>query len=98
MERVIGFYHVAEDVDVKIREGPSGSIEPYLVQLSKLREAIDHFQHFNEESLELEHLNELFYTGREALIREFLQLLKKHSKPVHVAILHDIAYSEELEG
>ena len=98
MERVIGFYHVGDSVDVKIREGPSGDVEGFLTLLNQLREAMDHFYQFNPDSLELEHLSELFYIGREALIREFLQLLKKHSKPVHVATLHDIASCEDVEG
>ena len=98
MERVIGFYHVGDEVEVKIREGPSGDVGMYLGLLNQLKEAMDHFNHFNSESLELVHLSELFYIGMEALIREFRQLLQKHSKPVHVATLHDIAMCEDVEG
>lgn len=98
MERVIGFYHVGEEVEVKIREGPGGEVGAYLGLLNQLKEAMDHFNHFNSESLELVHLSELFYIGMEALIREFRQLLQKHSKPVHVATLHDIAICEDPEG
>ena len=98
MERVIGFYHVGEDVEVKIREGPSGDINSYLTLLNQLKQAMDHFDQYNSESLELVHLSELFYTGMEALIREFRQLLQKHSKPVHVATLHDIAACDDVEG
>ena len=98
MEKVIGYYHVGEDVEVKIREGPSGDIESYLTLLDQLKDAMDHFNQFNAESLELVHLTELFYTGMEALIREFRQQLQKHSKPVHVATLHDIAMCEDPEG
>lgn len=98
MQRVIGFYQVGEDVEVKIREGPSGDINSYLAVLNQLREAMEHFNQFNPESLELVHLNELFENGMEALIREFRQLLQKHSKPVHVATLHDIANCQDVEG
>lgn len=98
MEKVIGFYQVSDSVEVKIREGPSGDINAYLGLLNQLREAMEHFNQFNSESLELVHLTELFYTGREALIREFRQQLQKNSKPVHVAILHDIAMCEDVEG
>lgn len=98
MEKVIGFYHVGDEVEVKIREGPSGDIGAYLNLLNHLKEAMDHFNQFNSESLELVHLSELFDVGMEALIREFRQLLQKHSKPVHVATLHDIAMCEEAEG
>lgn len=98
MERVINFYQVGEEVEVKVREGPGSGIEAYLKVMQQVREAMDHFDQFNSESLELEHLSELNYCGREALIREFLLMLKKHSKPVHVAILHDVASCEDMEG
>lgn len=97
MEEVIGYYHVVEEVEVKIREGPGGDIEHYLTLLDQLKQAMDHFNQFNSESLELVHLNELFYCGMEALVREFRQHLQKHSKPVHIATLHDIAMCEEVE-
>ena len=97
MERVIHFYQVGEEVEVKVREGPGSDIQEYLAVLQQLREAMDHFNQFNPESIELEHLSELFFSGREALIREFLQLLKKHSKPVHLATLHDLV-NEDTEG
>lgn len=98
MEKVIGFYQVGEDVEVKIREGPSGDLDSYLVLLNQLREAMDHFNQFNPESIELVHLTDLFDTGMDALIREFRELLRKHSKPVHIATLHDIAVCEDIEG
>ena len=98
MEKVIGFYHVGEGVEVKIREGPGGEIETYLKHLDQLKEAMEHFNQYNPGSLELVHLTELFYSGMEALIREFRQQLQKHSKPVHIAILHDIGMCEDVEG
>ena len=98
IQRVISFYQVSEDVEVKIREGPSGDLEGYLAVLEQLRDAMDHFQQFNSNSMELDNLNELFLSGMEALIREFRQLLQKHSKPVHVATLTDIAMCEDMEG
>lgn len=48
--------------------------------------------------MELVRINELLETGLDALAREFLQRLKKHSKPVHIATLHDIAACEDTEG
>jgi len=97
MERVIQYYQVGDDMEVKIREGPGNDISQYLDVLQQVRDAMDHFYQFNPESIELEHLSELFFVGREALIRQFLQLLKKHSKPVHIATLHDLV-TEETEG
>lgn len=98
LDRVMGYYHVAEEVETKIREGPSGNIEAYLKLLDRLKIAWDFFKQNNPESIELGHINELQDTGLEALVREFLQLLKKHSKPVPVATLHDIAVCEDPEG
>ena len=98
IQRVIGFYQVSEDVEVKIREGPGGDLNTYLAVLDQLRNAMEHFNQFNPNSMELHSLNDLFFSGMEALIREFRQLLQKHSKPVHVATLHDIAVCEDLEG
>lgn len=98
MDRVIGFYHVGGDVEPKIKEGPSGDIEGYLSNLNKLREGMEHFHQFNQDSMELQHLADLFDAGMDALVREFLQLLKKHSKPVHMAAMHDIAVCEDTEG
>ncbi len=97
MQRVIDFYQVGEDVEDKVREGPGSGIQQYLSVLQEVRIAMDHFHQFNPDSIELEHLHELFISGREALIREFLQLLKKHSKPVPLATLHDMV-QEESEG
>ena len=98
LDRVMGFYHIAEEVETKIREGPSGNIEAYLKLLDRLKVAWDFFKQNNPESIELGHISELQETGLEALVREFLHLLKKHSKPVHVATLHDIAACEDVEG
>ena len=98
IDRVVHFYQVGEEVEVKIRDGPGGCIEDYLQVMQKVWMAMEHFHQFNPDSLELEHLSELFYSGREALVREFLLLLKKHSKPVHVATLHDIAVCEDADG
>ena len=95
---MIGFYQVGEDVEVKIREGPSGELDVYLALLEQLREAMEHFNQFNSSSMELENLNDLFFSGMEALIREFRQLLQKHSKPVHIATLQDIVACEDAEG
>ena len=95
---MIGFYHVSDDVEAKIREGPSGDIKSYLALLDRLKDASKFFKLNNPESMELAHINELLETGLDALVREFLQLLKKYSKPVHIATLRDIAACEDTEG
>ncbi len=95
MERVIGYHHIADDVETKIRNGPTGNIEVYLKLLDRLKMAVDFFTHNNPGSVELSHVNDLFETGLESLQKEFLNLLKKHSKPVPVAILTDIVMEED---
>ena len=98
MDRVIGFHAVADEVETRAREGPSGNITGYLELLNKLKGALDFFTQNNETSVELGHVSELFEVGLEALSREFLQQLKKHSKPVPIATLHDVATAEDSEG
>lgn len=98
LDRVIAFHAVADEVETRIRDGPSGDINTYLELLNKLKEALDFFIHNNAQSVELGHVGELFEVGLEALSREFLQLLKKHSRPVPVAALHDVASIEDGEG
>lgn len=97
LDRVIGFHHVADEVEPKVREGPVAGIEAYLKLLEKLHVAVEFFTQNNPGSVELSHVNELFETGLEMLQKEFLQLLKRHSKPVPVPILHDIAACEDME-
>ena len=97
-DRVISFYHVSDDVEARIREGPGGDIKLYLGLLDRLKDASKFFRQNNPESMELVRINELLETGLDALAREFLQRLKKHSKPVHIATLHDIASCEDTEG
>ena len=98
MERVIGYHNIADEVETKIREGPSGNVDGYLAHLDQLKTALDFFSQNNPESVEMGHVVELFDSGLEALSREFLQLLKKFSKPVPIATLHDVAASEDSEG
>lgn len=98
LDRVMGFYHVSEDVEAKIREGPTGDIKTYLGLLDRLKDASKFFKQNNPDSMELSHINELLETGIDALVREFLQQLKKHSRPVHIATLRDIATCEDTEG
>ncbi len=98
MDRMLAFHAVADEVETKIREGPGGDIPGYLDLLNKLKTSLEFFMQYNAHSVELGHVGELFEVGLEALSREFLQLLKKFSKPVPLAILHDIATMEDSEG
>ena len=99
MDRVIGYHHVADEVEPRIREGPpSGSVDSYLKLLERLRVALEFFQHSNPSSVELSHVTELFECGLDALQKEFLALLKRNSKPVPLAVLNDVASCEDVEG
>ena len=98
LDRVISFYHVSDDVEAKIRDGPSGDIKSFLELLDKLKDASKFFRQNNPESMELVRINELLDMGLDALAREFLQRLKKYSKPVPIVMLHDIAACEDTEG
>ena len=60
MERVIGFYHLANEVEIKVQSGPSGGVEGYIKVLERLRVALDFFQSNNPSSVELSHVQELF--------------------------------------
>ncbi len=98
MDRVIEFHAVADTVEAKVRQGPTTDIKGFLELLDKLKGALDFFTVSNPHSVELGHVGELFEVGLETLAREFLQLLKKYSKPVPVAMLNDIATIEDSEG
>ncbi len=95
---MIAFHAVADEVEAKTREGPGGDIPGFLDLLNKLKASLAFFTQHNVHSVELGHVGELFEVGLEALSREFLQLLKKFSKPVPMAMLHDISTGEDSEG
>ena len=97
LDRVIGFHHMADDIEGRIREGPSGNIDGYLKLLERLESAISFFNTNNPSSVELPRLNALYDDGMETLTKDFLNLLKHDSKPVPIQVLNDIA-SESPEG
>ena len=60
MDRLIGFHHVADEVEAKVQEGPSGDVEGYIKVLDRLKVALDFFHANNPSSVELSHVQELF--------------------------------------
>ena len=60
MERVIGFYHLANEVEIKVQNGPISGVDGYIKVLERLRVALDFFQSNNPSSVELSHVQELF--------------------------------------
>lgn len=91
LDRIIGFHHMADDIEGRIREGPSGNIEGYLKLLERLESALSFFNTNNTNSIELPRLNALYDDGMETLTKDFLNLLKHDSKPVPIQVLNDIA-------
>lgn len=91
LDRIIGFHHMADDIESRIREGPSGNIDAYLKLLEKLESALTFFSNNNPSSVELPRLNALYDDGMESLTKDFLNLLKHDSKPVPIQVLNDIA-------
>jgi exocyst complex protein 7 len=90
LEHVIGYHHIADEVEPKLRGGPAGDIEGYLKLLDKLRVAVDFFKYNNPSSDELSHVNSCFDQGIEMLEKEFSQLLRNHSSPVQFSALQKL--------
>lgn len=91
LERVIGFHHLSDEVEQKIKKGPSGNIEMYLSLMERLHTAVEFFTQSNPGSVELGSVTTLFEDGLEQLNRSFIELLKQHSQRVPDGILIDIA-------
>ena len=96
LDKVLETYHVADEVDNTIREGPSGSLEEYLECMEKLRKAHEYFSANNADTPEMSHVATLFDAGKDALEREFRNLLTRNSKPVPaITIIDAISVDEE---
>ncbi|XP_013396537.1 exocyst complex component 7 [Lingula anatina] len=90
LDHVIGFYHVAKEVENIIRESPSSDLHEYLLCLEKLQKAVDYFTDQHPGSSELSAVTMLFDQGRQTLETEFRDLLLRNSKPTPSAQLIDI--------
>ncbi|CAL8096519.1 unnamed protein product [Orchesella dallaii] len=92
IDEVISYYNVSKEVDVIIRNGPSGaSLEEFLQAMTQIENAVKYFEKYNPQSVELENLLSLQNTGADALNKEFRDMLTRHSKVIPpVAILEMI--------
>ncbi|XP_061472245.1 exocyst complex component 7 isoform X1 [Rhineura floridana] len=98
LDHVISYYHVANDTEKIIREGPTGRLEEYLACMAKIQKAVEYFQDNNPDSPELNRVKLLFERGKESLESEFRSLLTRHSKPVPpILILDLITMDDEME-
>nr|XP_022317567.1 exocyst complex component 7-like isoform X1 [Crassostrea virginica] len=98
LDNVLGYYHVAKDVEEFIKEGPHNcGLEKYLSIMDRLVQAHNYFNKHNPTSLELTDVIRVYDDGKEALVIEFRTLLGRHCRPVPpVMILDMISTDEEL--
>lgn len=100
LDNVLGYYHVAKEVEEFIKEGPHNcGLEKYLSIMDRLVQAHNYFNKHNPTSLELTDVIRVYDDGKEALVIEFRTLLGRHCRPVPpVMVLDMISTDEELQG
>lgn len=99
LDNVLGYFHVAKEVESSILEGPSvGGLDKYLAQMDRLLQAHNYFNKHNPASLDLTDVMRVYDEGKDILQREFRTLLSRHGRPVPpVMILDLIGPDEELQ-
>jgi exocyst complex protein 7 len=97
LDKVIGYHHVADDVETKIQVGPGGDVDSYIKVLERLKMALVFFHSNNPASVELTRLHDYFDQGLDTLQRDFMNLMKNSSRPVALPLLNDIAACEDIE-
>ncbi|CAG2110908.1 unnamed protein product [Medioppia subpectinata] len=95
LDYVIKFYTVANEVETVITTGPNHSLDTYLKNLDRLKEAIDYFELNNPESPELMNVSALYEKGGNCIEREFRQLLSRHSVAVPPILIYDLVHEED---
>uniref|UniRef100_A0A1B6GH39 Exocyst complex component 7 n=1 Tax=Cuerna arida TaxID=1464854 RepID=A0A1B6GH39_9HEMI len=96
LDHVIGYYSVAQEVEVTVRSGPFvAGLDEFLSAMQRLQTALHYFEKNNPQSVELENVSSLFNAGGDALNREFKELLLKHSRPVPPITLLDLVATDE---
>lgn len=100
LDHVIGYYSVAQEVEVTVRSGPFvAGLDEFLAAMQRLQSALHYFEKNNPQSVELENVSSLFNAGGDALNREFKELLLKYSRPVPpITLLDLVATDEEMTG
>ncbi|XP_013909155.1 PREDICTED: exocyst complex component 7 [Thamnophis sirtalis] len=90
LDHIISYYHVANDTEKIIKEGPTGRLEEYLGCMAKIQKAVEYFQDNNPDSPELNRVKLLFERGKESLESEFRSLMTRNSKPVPPILILDL--------
>ncbi|XP_054167023.1 exocyst complex component 7-like [Oppia nitens] len=95
LDYVIKFYTVANEVEANITTGPNDSLDIYIKNLDRLKEAIDYFELNNHDSPELMNVSALYEKGGNCIEREFRQLLARHSVAVPPVLIYDLVHEED---
>ena len=102
LDYVIKYYNIASQVDTTVNAGPNITIESnlidYLQTLDKLQDAIRYFDQNNPESVVLKDIRELYDKGSDQVLREFKQLLHRHTKPIPPVKVYELVHEEEMES
>lgn len=94
LDNVLGYYHVAKDLECVIKEGPLASgLDKYLEHMECVLKAVRYFTEHNP--LELTEVTRLFQDGKEALGKEFRSQLSRYGKPVPPIIILDMLGTDE---
>ncbi|XP_069056309.1 exocyst complex component 7 isoform X2 [Pleurodeles waltl] len=95
LDHVISYYHVANDTEKIIKEGPTGRLEEYLNCIERIQRAVEYFQDNNPDSPELNRVKSLFERGKESLETEFRSLMTRNSKAVPPIMILDLISVED---
>lgn len=102
LDYVIKYYNIASQVDAAVSAGPNltseASLVEYLATLDKLQDAIKYFDLNNPDSVVLKDIRELYEKGSEHVLREFKQLLHRHTKPIPPVKVYELVHEEEMES
>lgn len=101
LDYVIKYYNIASQVDATVSAGPNltseDSLREYLQTLDRLQDAIKYFDLNNPDSVVLKDIRELYDKGSDHVLREFKQLLHRHTKPIAPNKVYELVHEEEME-
>uniref|UniRef100_H2ZQN4 Exocyst complex component 7 n=1 Tax=Ciona savignyi TaxID=51511 RepID=H2ZQN4_CIOSA len=97
LDHVIGYHHVANDVEPVLRQGPSRQVDKYLHSMERLVKAVAFFSENNPDSPELNTVNTLFSNGKDGLEKEFQAQLSRHTKPMPPLKVEELIKMENKE-
>ncbi|XP_052265471.1 exocyst complex component 7-like isoform X1 [Dreissena polymorpha] len=90
LDHVLGYYHIAQEADMMIKDGPElHGLDRYLQQMDKVLEALVYFKKHNQNTVELRDVAGVFEQGKDALQIEFQTLLARHGRPVPAVVIID---------